>query len=169
MKNRNLLKVIYLAYSVFTQLMLFSAQYSVCIGVCTSKKESSTTTMFLTLVSAALNSSQAWDICTIFSFIWKAQLSLIIFRRQIAFYTIIFGTKIQIFDALKWCILYYLHFSDTFWSVKCQITSVILGLFLKKIRTFIRSNISFILGVHFRILQKSIFCNAWSKFWVEKF
>ena len=43
-----------------------------------SKKESSITTMFLTLVSAAaafaaaLNSSQAWDICTIFSFIWKA-------------------------------------------------------------------------------------------------
>ena len=40
-----------------------------------SKKESSITTMFLTLVSAAaafaaaLNSSQAWDICTIFSFI----------------------------------------------------------------------------------------------------
>ena len=31
--------------------------------------------MFLTLVSAALNFSQAWDICTIFSFIWKAVLN----------------------------------------------------------------------------------------------
>ena len=40
-----------------------------------SKKESSITTMFLTLVSAALNFSQAWDICTIFSFIWKAVLN----------------------------------------------------------------------------------------------